>query len=206
MIVIKGGKLSPFVRKVLVACEEKGIPYAAEDLVPFPKTPELLALNPLGKIPILQDGDFVIPDSSVIIAYLERLHLTPALYPEDPQEVARALFLEEYADTKLAEVCGAFLFERIIKPNFFQQETDEKRLKAVSADDLPPVLDYLESRVEPGAGSLLARFGIADVAVGVQLMSLSLAGVDVSTHPNLAAYAETLLGRPSFKAVVPELP
>src|SRR5262245_9129477 len=94
-----GALLSPFVRKVKIMLEEKGIAHECENLIPLPKTPELLAMNPVGKIPILVDGELTIPDSSVICAYLEKTHPAPAVYPSDPAEYARALFLEEYADT-----------------------------------------------------------------------------------------------------------
>ncbi len=75
---------SPFVRKVLLACEKKGLTYEDKVLVPFPKTPEFIAMNPLGKIPILEisDGRFI-ADSSVICAYLEKVHPEPALMPDD---------------------------------------------------------------------------------------------------------------------------
>ena len=68
-----GAPQSPFVRKVRVALEEKGLTYAIE--LPAP------ALHPMGKMPVLRDGDLVVPDSSVICAYLERKHPSPALYP-----------------------------------------------------------------------------------------------------------------------------
>ena len=48
---------SPFFRKCRIALEEKGIPYETERLIPVPKTPELLALHPMGKIPVLRDGE-----------------------------------------------------------------------------------------------------------------------------------------------------
>ena len=53
-MIIHGGAPSPFVRKVMVTCEEKGLSYEYKPLSPFPKTPELMAMNPLGKIPILE--------------------------------------------------------------------------------------------------------------------------------------------------------
>src|SRR5258708_7762767 len=96
-----GANRSPFFRKARVVLEEKGIPYQVERLAPVPKTPELLAMHPLGKIPILRDGDVVVPDSSVICAYLERVHPKPALYPESAADLAAALFLEEFADTRM---------------------------------------------------------------------------------------------------------
>ena len=86
-----GANGSPFFRKARVVLEEKGIPYETENLVPVPKTPELLAMHPLGKIPILRDGEVVVPDSSVICAYLEKKHPSPALYPADPADLTRPL-------------------------------------------------------------------------------------------------------------------
>src|SRR5262245_40173964 len=111
-----GATASPFFRKCRIAFEEKGIPYEIVPLIPVPKTPELLAMHPMGKIPILRDGARVVPDSSVICAYLERLHPHPALYPQDAGELATALFLEEYADTRMMEVIGPILFENFIRP------------------------------------------------------------------------------------------
>ena len=203
---IHGGKPSPFARKVLVTCEEKGIVYESKDLIPFPKTPELLAMNPLGKIPVLKDGDFTIPDSSVIVAYLERTEGGPRVYPEDPKEYARALFAEEYADTRGIEMTSPFLFERFIKSKLMQAgEPDEERLSSVREEQLPVFLDYLEGQLEEGASTLLSGFSIADVAMGVQLQNLEIAGesIDAGRWPKVAHYASALLGRPSFKAAHP---
>ncbi len=207
MLIVKGAKPSPFARKVIITLEEKGIPYELENLAPIPKTPELLAMNPLGKIPILQDGDDHIPDSSVIIAYLERIHPTPSVYPEDPKEYARALFLEELADTRIVDVLGGIFFERFIKARLFQQEPDAEKVDAILANDLPPLLDLLESLVPEGRSTLLPRFSVADIAWGCQLMSLQLCDVEVDAGraPKLAAYADSILSRPSFKAAAPEV-
>src|SRR5262245_19717243 len=95
--IVHGVPASPFVSKVLALLEEKGLAYESRSLVTQPKTPELLARNPLGKIPILEHGGFFLPDSSVICAYLERLHPEPSLYPKDARELGLALFLEEYS-------------------------------------------------------------------------------------------------------------
>ena len=121
--LIHGVAVSPFVRKVLVAFEEKGVSYEQREFAPLPKTPELFAKHPLGKIPILEHDGNYIPDSSVICAYLDRLHPENPLYPTDPADFARALFLEEYADTRGVEVAGGIFFERMVKPNFLGGET-----------------------------------------------------------------------------------
>lgn len=199
-----GANPSPFFRKARVALEEKGIPYETEALAPFPKTPELLALHPMGKIPILRDGEVVVPDSSVICAYLEKKHPSPPLYPDDPAELAKVLFLEEYADSRVAETLGGIFFERFVKPNVFQQESDESRVETLLAESVPPVLDYLESQIPEGRDSVLPRFGIADAALGAHLGNLTYAGleVDATRWPRTARYHQALLARPSFKTAM----
>jgi glutathione S-transferase len=214
-----GASQSPFVRKVRVVLEEKGIPYETEPIVPIPKTPELLALHPLGKIPILRDGALVVPDSSVICAYLEKRYPSPPLYPEDPAELARALFLEEYADTQLAEGMGAIVLERFVKPNLLKQPTDEKRLaelmRAMTTRwfgeppcppglQTTPVMEVLESVLPADRDSVLARFGIADAALGAHLGWLAAAGVELDAErwPRTARYYRALVARPSFKTVL----
>ena len=64
MPIVHGNGLSPYVRKVRFFLAEKGVDYDHDPLLPFPKTPELLAKSPLGKIPFYEDGDLVVPDSS----------------------------------------------------------------------------------------------------------------------------------------------
>ena len=198
-----GANGSPFFRKARVVLEEKGLSYQTENLIPVPKTPALLAMNPLGKIPILRDGDVVVADSSVICAYLEKKHPAPALYPAEPAEYARALFLEEYADTRIAETIGPILFERFIRPEIFHQEGDLARAEEYRAK-LPDVYDYLESRVPADRDTMLPRFGIADIAIGAQLAGLGLFGeeIDAARWPRTARYRRALESRPSFKTAL----
>ncbi|HVN39111.1 MAG TPA: glutathione S-transferase family protein [Myxococcota bacterium] len=197
-----GHRGSPFVRKALVVLEEKGLRYESVELssVPGRKSPELLELHPLGKIPVLRDGDVVVPDSSVVCAYLEKKHPTPALYPDEPADLARALFLEEYSDTRLFEVLSGILFERVVKPRVMGQPPDEARALQLFERELPPVLDYLESQLRDGAPTLLSRFSVADAAIGGQLATLTLSGlaIDRSRWPRSARYHEALRSRPSF--------
>jgi glutathione S-transferase len=199
-MIVHGATPSPFYRKVIVVLEEKGVSYETKNTAPFPKTPELMERHPLGKIPFLEvDGSFI-PDSSVICNYLDRVHPDKPMVPSDPKQAARALFLEEYADTKLNEAVGGIFFERFVKPNVFQQETDEARVQQVIENDLPGPLDYLEAEV-PAKGWLAGEFSIADAAVGNMLGSLQFSRVELDKKrwPKLAAYQERLFARPSFK-------
>jgi glutathione S-transferase len=198
-----GGSRSPFYRKVRVVLEEKGISYQTEALLPVPKTPELLAMHPMGKIPILRDGDVVVPDSSVICAYLERVQPAPALYPQDAAELAAALFLEEYADTRMSEIIGGIAFETFVRPQILKEKGDLARAAELRAR-LPELFDHLELRLSDDREWLLSRFGIADAAVGVMLQGVRLIGeeIDAARWPRLARYRDSIEGRPSFKTAL----
>ncbi len=205
MPILHGASASPFVRKVRVAFAEKGVSYELNPLMPFAPSPEYLKKSPLGKIPCLEDGDFVLPDSSCIIAYLERAHPNPPLYPSDPKEYGRALWYEEYADTRLVENLGAVFFERVVKA-MLKQETDEARVKQVLAEGIPPVLDYLEGEIGDREVLVGTRFSVADIATCSPFVNFMHAGesVDASRWPRLASYVERIHARPSFKPVIEE--
>jgi glutathione S-transferase len=209
-MIIHGGSPSPFARKVMVAFEEKGVLYESKDLPPFPKTPELLAMNPLGKIPVLElsDGSYI-ADSSVICAYLERAYPEPALLPKDPVAFARALFIEEYCDTKLFESISTIYFERYIKPTLFKLECDEAAVEAKVEEGLIPTLDQVEGLIPDTAGPLVGDvFSLADIAFGAQLSSIALARIeiDVARWPKIDAYSAWVLGRSSFVDVLATMP
>ncbi len=205
MPIIHGASASPFVRKARVAFAEKGVAYELNPIMPFGPNPEYKKKSPLGKIPCLEDGDFVLPDSSCIIAYLERANPNPPLYPLDPKEYGRALWYEEYADTRLVENLGAVFFERVVKA-MLKQETDEARVKQVLAEGIPPVLDYLEGEIGDREVLVGTHFSVADIAICSPFVNFMHAGesVDASRWPRLAAYIERIHARPSFKALIEE--
>jgi glutathione S-transferase len=206
-ILLHGVNASPFVRKVRVALSEKNIPYELKPQVPFGQPPEYLKISPLGKIPCFQDGDYTLPDSSCIIAYLERTNPRPALYPEDPKEYGRALFLEEYADSKLVEIIGAVFFQRVVRKLIFKQESDETIVRKKIDEEAPKVFDWLESQIGGDREWLVGtRFGIADLAMASPFVNFSHAGesVDAKRWPRLAAYLQRVHARPSFKALIEE--
>ena len=205
-IIIHGINASPFVRKVRVALAEKNIPYELKPQVPFGQPPDYMKISPLGKIPCLQDGDYTLPDSSCIIAYLERTNPKPALYPADPKEYGRALFLEEYADSKLVETLGAVFFQRVVRKLIFKQESDETIVRNKIDVEAPKVFDWLESQIGDREWLVGTRFGIADIAMASPFVNYGHAGesVDGKRWPKLAAYLQRVHARPSFKALIEE--
>jgi glutathione S-transferase len=206
MITLHGAAGSPFVRKVRVVLGEKGIAYHLDPLIPFPKTEALLRMSPLGKIPIFEEDGFITPDSSVICAYLERTRPQPPLYPSEPKEFARALWFEEYGDTRLVEAVGPVFFQRFVRPNILGEKTDEALVREALSNAIPPVLDYIESQVGDPNGIVGGRFTIADVAICSPLVNFHFAGesVDATRWPKLARYYATITGRRAFRELLEE--
>ncbi|MBU6445140.1 MAG: glutathione S-transferase family protein [Alphaproteobacteria bacterium] len=209
-LIIYGANLSPFVRKVRVLLGEKNVPYTLEQVNPFAPPPWFIEISPLKRIPVLRDTDLPEPntlaDSSVICDYLERKYPSPALYPADPFQRARALWYEEYADTSLAEAVGRGLFfERVVK-KLLRQAPDESICAAAMTNKIPPVFDYLEKELA-GRDYLVGNaFSIADIAVGTMLVNFEHAGEtpDPARWPNLAGYMARIHARPSFAACLGE--
>jgi glutathione S-transferase len=203
MIVLYGINLSTFTRKVRLALAEKGIEYRLE-VAPM-GSPKVRSLHPLGKIPVAEHRDTVIPDSSVIIAYLERTWPAPALYPAGAAELARALWLEEYADTRLREATVPFFAEHIVKPVFQGKSADAQALaRAVPLRD--ECFDYLEHELVQRGFAVGNRLTVADIAIGAQLVTYQQGEGDMpeGRWPGLTAYIAALRSRPSWAAILDE--
>jgi len=199
-MIIYGSSLSPFVRKVLAFGAEKGIELELKPSGLGNKDPEFLAASPFGKMPGLRDGDFSISDSSAIVAYLEAVKPEPNLIPTEPKARARTIWFDEYSDTILFACGGKIFFNRIVAPRFLGQAGDEEIAAKAECEELPPLLDYLES-VIPASGFLVEdRLTLADISVASPFANLQHLGIviDQGRHPKVGAYVEAILARPSF--------
>lgn len=201
MLTVYGAPLSPFVRKVLLLLEIKGIAYDNIPAAPGRLPEGYLDISPLGKIPAIRDGDLSVSDSSVIVQYLEEKYPQgPTLLPATPEQRARARWLEEYADTKLLEVTGLSLFmERLLKPVFFKQPTDEARVQKAVEVEIPKALTYLETQA-PATGFLFGdNISLADISVGVQFINARIAGyiIDPALWPKTAAWFDRICAHPA---------
>lgn len=201
-----GVGLSPYVRKVRVALAEKSFDYEHDPMAPFGVSETYKRMHPLGKVPTFRDGKRVIPDSSAILVYLEALQPEPALYPREAYERARAVWLEELADTGLANGTGLVFQERFLAPRYFEREPDESRVEKATTELLPPLFDYLERELGDAEWYAGGRFSVAEIALGSQLANYFHGGgeLDAKRWPALAAWTERVHARPSFKALLEE--
>ena len=204
-MILYGSSLSPFVRKVLAFAGEKSIELEVRPVGPGDRNPDFRAASPFGKMPALVDGDFRLADSSAIIHYLEAKHPEPALIPSDPRLRGKTIWFEEFADTILAG-CGAkMFFNRVVAPRFLGRPGDDKAADAAEREELPPILDYLESVVPGDEGYLVGdRLTLADLAVASPFANLGHLGCefDRARHGRTRAFVERILARPSFTAWV----
>ena len=200
-MILYGSSMSPFVRKVLAYAGEKGIELDVQPVGIADQNPDFRRASPFGKMPALVDGDFALADSSAIVHYLEAKYPEPALIPGEPELRGRCIWYEEFADTILA-ACGAkMFFNRIVAPVFLKREGDLAAAEAAERDELPKVLDYLESVVPEGSGFLLGEgLTLADIAVASPFANLAHLKVEVdeTKYPRTFAYTRRILERPSF--------
>ncbi len=204
MPILHGANLSPFVRKVRFALAEKGITVEQEQVVPFGLSDAFKKLSPLGKIPVYQDGDLVLPDSSVIIDYLEHVHPSPALYPSDPGQRGRALFYEEYGDTKVTGALSTIFFQRFVRKNFFKEEADESVVSEALENEIPGILDYVAAELGDDDYLVGNQFSVADIGMTSAFVNFQIGGesVDASRWPTIAAYVDRVFSRPALKLLV----
>ncbi len=99
-ILLHQWEISPFCGKIRKILKMKGLPF---EVVNYNGLRASLAarLSPVGKLPVLEYEGDRIQDSTRIAEFLDKHHPMPALYPEHPEEQARALILEDWADESL---------------------------------------------------------------------------------------------------------
>jgi glutathione S-transferase len=206
MLKIHGVSPSPFVRKVRIVLEEKNLAYDLNPIMPGAGDDALAAISPLGKIPVLEEDGWTMPDSSVIIAYLEATHPDPPVYPVEARLLARARWFEEYADTALVSVIGPDIFwQRVVGPAFRGQVCDESVVRTAIDEKLPPLFDYIEG--ELGSNDYLAGdFSIADISVVSMLINMAHASelVDGARWPGLAGLYQRVVERPTVARLIAE--
>ncbi|OUR62166.1 hypothetical protein A9Q74_06895 [Colwellia sp. 39_35_sub15_T18] len=199
MSILYGVSASPFVRKAMLAHAYKNIPYELKLTPPGNNDAEFRQASPSGKIPAYKTDDgAAFADSSVIIAYLERISSKHSLYPENAANYAQALWFEEWSDSELMPATGALYFQRVLGPIFFQKATDPERVEEILTELIPKVLDILESRLTDKNWLIGEDFSVADIAVGSCLISLQHADyqIEQSRWPKLYSYNERFLALP----------
>lgn len=137
-VTVVGSYISPYVRKVLVCLDLKGIPYEIDPIIPFYGGPEFGRISPVRRIPVLIDDQVTLPDSTVICEYLEDRYPDPPLLPNHPAQRARSRWLEEFADSRMGEVFIWRLFNQLVIRRFvWEEQPDDGVLRRALGVDRP---------------------------------------------------------------------
>ncbi|KVQ40899.1 glutathione S-transferase [Burkholderia cepacia] len=156
------------------------------------KRPEFLRLNPAGKVPVLVDGDLVIPESAAIVLYLADKYPEKALLPVDPALRAQAYRWVMFAVTELEQPLW-----RITRHSFLYPP--EKRSPAdieLARDDFRTMAAILEKHLEGREFIVGDTLTVAD-CVTAYLIDWAGECNLIESFPQLRAYLERLYARPN---------
>jgi glutathione S-transferase len=118
---------SPFGRAVLATLEEKGGAYRLVPVAPGSfRSPEHLARNAFGRVPVIEQDGFRLYETQAILRYLDRVLPGPALTPADPRAAARMDQLLNIGDWYLFQGCCSIIgFQRVVAPRLLGRTPDE---------------------------------------------------------------------------------
>jgi glutathione S-transferase len=203
-IEIFGVPQSNFTRAVRIACEEKSIDYDYHAVPPH--SPEVVAIHPLGKIPVLRHGDLTLAESWPIASYLDRL------FPETPMvlvgETALTAEVEQWVSIVAMSV-DPVLVRKYVFAYLFPGTPDGSIDRAAVEEVLPrlkALIAMLDARLADTGFLAVGRFTFADALLLSTLAAVRQfpegAGA-IATAPNLARYLERHSERPSLMATDP---
>lgn len=198
MLTVLGKATSINVRKVLWACEEIGLDYRREDWgsgFRSTQTPEFLALNPNGMVPVLKDGDAVLWESNTIVRYLAGKHGRHDLLPQQPASRAQ---IEKWMDWQASDFNAAwhYAFQALVRktPGY-----DDPAQLAASLADWMAKIAVLDRQLDAtGAYIAGADFTAADIPIGLSVNRWYMTPLNHPGFPAVAAYYDRLAARPAF--------
>jgi len=162
------------------------------------RSPEFLAVSPNGRVPVLDDGDVRMSESTGIAQYLLARYGEGRLAPAtDSPDFPGYLQWLHYGEGMLMGPLGNYVVEAILLPPDRRSEVHAKRALKLMGNLLAAVDTHLEGREY-----LAGDFSIADIITGHACMMSARAGADISDKPNLAAYIERLKARPALQKVI----
>ena len=183
MLTLYDADRCPYCARVRIVLAEKGLEHETVVVDLDDRPAWIYEKNPLGRVPVLEEDAFVLPESAVIMEYLEERYPEPPLWPADPAERAAGRLLVER-------------FDQLSRPYYALRRGDEE-----ARDRLEDELAKLDS-VVAGSPFLSGReFGIADAAyLPWILRAETMLDVDLDQHAALAEWVAQTGERPSVAA------
>jgi glutathione S-transferase len=191
--------LSPNCQKVVALAYEVGVPLELATVDLFKgqtRSPEMLARNPNGKVPILEDGDFVLWESNAMLGYIAAKADRTDLAPTTPRERADVDRWLSWHSAHFGPAIGKVAFERVVKKLGGLGAPDEALVRKGSEEFvvLAKVLDHELS----GRDYLCGRLTIADFALATLAALTASCGLDFAPYAKASAWLERMVVRESL--------
>jgi glutathione S-transferase len=185
--------------RALWVAEELGIPYEHRPVEigdAGARTPEFLALNPNGRLPVIADGDFVLPESLAITLYLAKKYSNGKLYPAKIEDEARVWQWSFWAIAEVDRGVNIWSLHAVrLPPAERNTALREEALKVIASPF--KVLDAAVTRQPYLLGN---DFTIADLNVAAVISRA--ADMDLSAWPSLKAWLDRCLDRPAARSTL----
>ena len=197
---ILGDYRSSYMRSARMAFEEKGIAYSVQPA--RPQSPEILALNPFGKMPTYRCGDLTLYETSAILRHLDETLPGPALMPSGPAERAKA---EQWISVLNCYGYPAMVRDHVLQyvfPRGPDGKPDRARIDA-AAPEIRKVLGALDRALGPRDHLVGDGLTLPDILLAPMIVSVGAApdGKDLlAGFAGVRRAAEKLAGRPSYVA------
>ncbi|KAH7844532.1 hypothetical protein Vadar_029068 [Vaccinium darrowii] len=200
-VKLLGYWVSPFPKRVEWALRLKGVEYEYIEEDIYNKTPQLLELNPVHKkVPVLIHGEKVIPESFIMLEYIDETWKQYPILPQDPYDRAMARFWAKVGDEKL------FYNAQRAMCTQFEEEKERYLKEAVeSLEKIEEVLIKGKSKFFGGE-----KIGYLDIALGWISYWLpvweevgSMKIVDPILFPSITAWMENIRNHPVIKDKLP---
>ena len=203
--VIIGSSRSTYTRVVRMVCEEKGIEYALSEAQLG--APEVRAIHPFGKMPVLRHGDVELFESKAIATYLDRRFAGPLVFPTDPLLAALTEQWVSVVNTVIDRTLVRTYLLAYAAPKTANGEPDRATIEAVTPA-LREQISVLDKAVSRTGYLVDDQFTFADINLLPILYYIRLLpeGAEaLAAAPHLASYYERHAARPSFKSTMPPL-
>ncbi|MDO4640735.1 MAG: glutathione S-transferase N-terminal domain-containing protein [Neisseria sp.] len=152
------------------------------------KSPEFLALNPMGSVPVLQEGDWSLSQNIAILAYLNDLYPQAGILGSDDKQKRAKVY--QWLGFINADLHPSF--SPLFAPQrFVDGEEEQAKLRAVAAGKVTTLYAY-PHEVLAQQDFLTGEKTIADVYLYVTLRWAGALGLDLSAYPAFAGFYERM--------------
>ena len=202
MLTVYGRATSSNVQALLWGMEELGLVYERlnyGEVFGGTDTPEFRAMNPHGKIPVLQVGDTALFETGAILRYLADAHGDEGFWPRDPQRRAEVDMWAEWAKHDVAAAFTGPIFWRNTRTR--SERRDRGAIRA-ALDRFEGQLDIAEPRLAQHSYLCGDALSLADIQFGHVLYRYFDTDLERRVSPALAAYYARLCQRPAYQKAV----